>query len=166
MSFITDLFSGGASKLVDSVGNTLSKVITTKGEKMQLDNEIKKAEMDYQLELQKLSVDEKKAILGDIASARTREESIQESNNATKLGKNITSYLAIGASLLCFGLFYILIFDKEIQLKVDTEKKEIIIYVLGVLSALLTQIYGYYFGSSSGSAAKNNILSNQLNNKS
>lgn len=163
MSFLTDLFAGGASKLVDSVGSTLDKVITTKSEKMQLENEIKKAEMDYQLELQKLSVEERKMMYQDLSSARTREEVIQQSEHATKLGKNIASYLALGASILCFALFYILIFKSEM---LEGGKKDVVLYILGVLSALLTQIYSYYFGSSAGSAAKSQTLAAQLKQSS
>ena len=37
MGFLTELFAGGASTLVDSIGNTLDKITTTKEEKMQLD---------------------------------------------------------------------------------------------------------------------------------
>ncbi|MDP2114764.1 MAG: hypothetical protein Q8K69_11975 [Bacteroidota bacterium] len=55
MSFIKDLFSGGAYTLVDSVGKVLDNVITTKEEKMQLENEIRKSELQFQLDLKKLS---------------------------------------------------------------------------------------------------------------
>ncbi len=160
MSFITDLFSGGASKLVDSVGNTLDKVITTKAEKMQLDNEMQKAEMDYQIDLQKLSIEERQLMYQDTASARNREEVLSQSPTASKLGKNISSYLAIAGTVLCFAMFYILVFTK--QLDNDEGKKQIVMYILGVLSALLTQVYGYYFGSSAGSAAKSQTIDAQL----
>ncbi len=160
MSFITDLFSGGASKLVDSVGNTLDKVITTKAEKMQLDNEMAKAEMDYQEDMQKLSIEERQLMYADTASARQREIAIAQNPNATKLSKNITYYLAIAGTVLCFAMFYILIFTK--QLDNDDGKKQIVMYILGVLSALLTQVYGYYFGSSAGSAAKSQTIDQQL----
>lgn len=163
MSFITDLFSGGASKLVDSVGTALDKVITTKGEKMQLDNEIKKADLEFQLEMQKLSVEERRLVYQDTAGARTREITISTSANATKLSKNISSYLAIAATLLCFALFYIMIFNPTV---LKPEMEHIVIYILGVLSALLTQVYSYYFGSSTGSAAKSVTLENALNQKS
>jgi uncharacterized membrane protein len=159
MSFITDLFSGGASKLVDSIGTTLDKVITTKGEKMQLDNEIRKAEMDYQVEMQKLSIEERKLMYDDLSSARNREEVIQQSSSASKLGKNISSYLAIAATVLCFALFYIMIFRQK---DVPESQRQIVIYILGVLSALLTQVYSYYFGSSSGSAEKTKMIADQL----
>lgn len=160
MSLTSDLFSGGASKLVDSVGNTVDKVVAIPSEKIQLDNEIRKARMDYELEMQKLSVEERRMMYNDLSSARTREQTIQQSASASRLGKNVSSYLAIVATLLCFALFYILVFNREI---VSAESKDIIIYILGVLSALLTQVYSYYFGSSSGSADKTRVLENHLN---
>jgi hypothetical protein len=159
MSIITDLFSGGASKLVDSIGSTLDKVITTKGEKMQFDNEIKKAEMDYQLEMQKLSVEERQMMYQDLGSARNREEVLSQSPTASKLGKNISSYLAIAATVLCFAMFYILVFQRNLLADGD---RQIVVYILGVLSALLTQVYSYYFGSSAGSAAKSKTIDEQL----
>ena len=162
MSLTSDLFSGGASKLVDSVGNTVDKVVAIPSEKIQLDNEIIKARMDYELEMQKLSVEERRMMYNDLSSARTREQTIQQSASASRLGKNVSSYLAIVATLLCFALFYILVFNREI---VSAESKDIIIYILGVLSALLTQVYSYYFGSSSGSADKTRVLENHLNEK-
>ncbi|HET7819463.1 MAG TPA: hypothetical protein VFL70_09155 [Bacteroidia bacterium] len=160
MSLTSDLFSGATSKLVDSVGNTVNKVVATPSEKIQLDNEIRKAKMDYELEMQKLSIEERKMMYNDLSNARTREQTIQQSNTASKLGKNVSSYLAIVATVLCFALFYILVFNREI---VSAESKDIIIYILGVLSALLTQVYSYYFGSSSGSADKTRVLENHLN---
>jgi len=165
MSIITDLFSGGASKLVDSVGNVLGKVVTTKGDKMQLDNEIKKADMDFQVEMQKLSVEERQAAYQDMSSARTREETLSQSATATTLGKNISSYLAIAATVLCFAMFFILVFMPKLISAQDNQYKDIVIYILGVLSALLTQVYSYYFGSSTGSADKSRTLAQQLQQK-
>ena len=44
-------------------------------------------------------------------------------------------------------------------------QKDIVIYILGVLSAAVTQILGYYFGSSKGSADKTNALNAALQQK-
>lgn len=166
MPFLKELFSGGATKLVDSVGKVLDDVTTSKEERMQLELEERKAERQYEVEKRKLSVEEQALYLQDVSSARTRETAIQTSSSATKLGKNVGSYLAIAATLLCFGMFYILVFNKKLFYdadgNTDHEKKDIIIYVLGVLSALLTQIYSYYFGSSSGSADKGRMISDVL----
>jgi hypothetical protein len=43
----------------------------------------------------------------------------------------------------------------------DTQK-DIIIYILGVLSAAITQVLGYYFGSSKGSDDKSKSISEIL----
>ncbi len=155
MGFLTKLFGGGAANLVDSVGNVLDNVITTKEEKQKLENELYKARMQYEIDMRKLDVAEQKNIFDDKASARNRETAIQTSPGSTKLGKNVSSYLAILTTLLTFTLFYILVFKSE---TLENASKEIILYILGVLSAIITQIFSYYFGSSLGSAAKNDML--------
>jgi hypothetical protein len=162
MSFISDLFSGGASQLVDSVGKVLDNVVTTKEEKMTLENEMKKAEMQYQLDAKKLDIEEQEIYTKDTQDARGREKDIQSNVNATKLGKNISSYLAIGATFLCFSMFACELFIPDVF---NTNNKEMVFYVLGVLSTLLTQVYGYYFGSSAGSSAKSQTISQALDKK-
>lgn len=151
MSFIKDLFSGGANTLVDSVGKVLDNVITTKEEKLQLENEIRKSEMQFQLDLKKLSNEEQQMMLGDISSARQREVQIQSSEHATNMSKNVAPVLAFATTFLTMLFFYILVFKPD---SISENSKEIVLYILGVLSAILTQIYSYYFGSSAGSAAK------------
>ncbi|MEI6752976.1 MAG: hypothetical protein WCK78_07390 [Paludibacter sp.] len=155
MSFITDLFSGGAGKLVDSVGNVLDKVVTTKGEIMQQELEMKKAELQYQLDTKRLGVEEQKNVLQDIDSARQRSTVVETNVNASSLSKNIGSYLAITTTLLTFVLFYIVIFRNE---TIKAEVKDVVIYVLGVLSTILTQVFSFYFGSSQGSVDKSKII--------
>ena len=160
MSFLKNIFSGGASTLVDSVGKVLDNVVTTKEEKLQLENEIRKSEMQFQIDMKKLSNEEQQMILGDISSARQREVQIQTSEHATKLAKNIPPFLALGTTFITLMLFFILIFRPG---NVPEQSKEIILYILGVLSAILTQIYSYYFGSSAGSAEKSRTLAGLQN---
>ena len=155
MSFLQDLFSGGANTLVNSVGKVLDNVVTTKEEKMQLENEIRKSEMQFQLDLKKLSLEEQQMIIGDISSARQREVQVQTSEHATKLSKNVSPLLALGTVVITLALFYVLIFSPK---TVEGDSKDIVMYILGVLSAVLTQIYSYYFGSSAGSAAKSKTI--------
>ena len=157
MGFIQNLFSGGANTLVNSVGKVLDSVVTTKEEKMQLENEIKKSEMQFQLDLKRLSNEEQQMILGDISSARQREVQVQTSEHATKLSKNVSPMLALGTVVIVLGLFYVLIFSPS---TIVGDSKDIVMYILGVLSAVLTQIYSYYFGSSAGSAAKSQTIAN------
>ena len=156
MGFIQNLFSGGASQVINSVGSVLDKVITTKGEKMQLELEMKKADNQYTLDMANLSLEERKALLGDVASARTMNAAVQESANATQLAKNVSPILALGGTLLTFTLFGWLMFGTWDPR--DSDKKEIVLYVLGVLSGILSQVFGYYFGSSQGSADKSKSI--------
>lgn len=145
MRFLTDLFSGGAGKLVDSVGGVLDNLITSKEEVMQQDLELKKAEMQYQLELRRQGVEETKAFLADTDSARKRNAEVETSANASWLSKNISSFLAIFTTLLTFILFYIVIFRND---SINTDMKDVVVYLLGVLSTILTQVFSFYFGSS------------------
>jgi len=157
MGFLTELFSTGASTLVSSVGNVVDNLVTTKEEKMQLQNELVKSEQQFQVDMQKLSNDQQQMVYQDIDSARKREAAVQTSENATKLSKNVSPILALGATLITFVLFYLVIFQNN---KFDPSVKDIVVYILGVLSALLTQIFSYYFGSSQGSSDKNKSIQN------
>lgn len=155
MGLLKDLFSGGANTLVDSVGKVLDNVVTTKEEKMQLENEIRKSEMQFQLDLKKLSLEEQQMILGDMSNARQREIQMLNTANTTRLNRDLMPMMALGTILIVLALFYVLIFSPQI---IKSESKDIVMYILGVLSAVLTQIYSYYFGSSAGSADKSKTL--------
>ncbi|MCW5198940.1 hypothetical protein VU07_02805 [Desulfobulbus sp. F4] len=70
------------------------------------------------------------------------------------LAKNIHSLLAVGIISLTFLMYwYVINLDKA-----DDKLKDIIIYILGALTATSTQVVSYYFGSSSGSANKSKTL--------
>ena len=96
----------------------------------------------------------------DRASARNREAQVATSADAPTINKIILPVLAIGTLVLSFVLFYIVAFDNDL---VTTRNKDVIIYILGVLSAIDTQIVGYYFGSSSGSTQTRAFLENMVN---
>lgn len=92
----------------------------------------------------------------DRASAREREIEISTSDKAPLINKIVTPVLALGVVSLAFALFGVLLF-----IEVKPEAKDILIYVLGVLSAAVTQILSYYFGSSQGSKDKSELLKDQ-----
>ncbi|MDD2798444.1 MAG: hypothetical protein PHV20_07625 [Bacteroidales bacterium] len=155
MSFLSNLLGGGAGKLVDSVGNTLDKLTTSKEEVLQIEQELKKAEMQYRLEMQHLTIEEQKASFADTDSARKRSAEVETNVNASWLSKNVSALLATGTTILTFILFYLLIFQPNV---VSDKAKDIIIYVLGVLSAIITQVFSFYFGSSQGSVDKGRTI--------
>jgi hypothetical protein len=104
---------------------------------------------DAAMKLREIDLKEIEAHAKDRDSARNRETAIATSDKAPMLNKLVTPILALGVVGLSFILFSILIF-----VDVKPEAKDILIYILGVLSAAVTQILSYYFGSSQGSKDK------------
>ena len=61
MGVLNKLFSGGASKLVDSVGSILDDVITTDDEKLEAKRKLKELILNHEAQLQKNVTDRWKA---------------------------------------------------------------------------------------------------------
>ena len=89
----------------------------------------------------------------DRQDARNREIQLATNDSVPFINKIVTPVLALGVVTLSFILFAVLIF-----VNVTPEAKDILIYILGVLSAAVTQILSYYFGSSQGSKDKSNEI--------
>lgn len=160
-NFLTSLFSSGASTLVTAVGDAIDKVVTSDEEKKELDNEINKATMQYQLQMATLGVQETQAYLADTASARDNQSRVQESEHASWMAKNVHSVLAIGIISLTFFMYWYIVFSgdgKSSILAQRPEMKDVIIYILGALTTVATQVVSYFFGSSTGSADKSKAL--------
>ena len=103
-----------------------------------------------QAEITKLEIEAK-----DRDSARKRETEIATSDKAPLINKVIAPCLAafvIGASFLTF---WILFFSVS---PIDPSRKDILIYILGVLSAMDVQIMNYYFGTSEGSTRASQLF--------
>jgi len=120
------------------------------------------AQMEHEEELLKLRLEEDKLglvelelRLKDTDSARDREVQISTSDKAPLLNKIVTPVLALSILLLTFVLFGVVMFNDT---PVEASRKDILIYILGVLSAIASQIVSYYFGSSAGSKEKTEAL--------
>jgi len=127
---------------------------------------VQMAQMEHEEELLRLRIEENKLDLAelemrlkDVDSARDRETAIATSKDAPLLNKIVTPLLALGLLTLTFVLFGVVMFDNT---PVESSRKDILIYVLGVLSAIATQIVSYYFGSSQGSKDKADQLREAL----
>lgn len=145
--------------ILDIGGKIIDKLWPNPAEAEQA--KLKLFELQQSGELAKMANDAEitKAYLADVNSARNREAQVATSESAPYLNKVITPLLAIGVLVATFGLFSFVLFDKG---AIDPTRKDILIYVLGVLSAIATQIVAYYFGSSKGSADKNTAIDNLL----
>ena len=122
------------------------------------------AKAKAQLDLAKLAQDgqlaQLQAEIADLDSARKREMAVATSENAPYINKIVTPVLAMSILIATFILFGLVMFAQGV---IDNTRKDIIIYVLGVLSAISTQIVSYYFGSSKGSTDKNVAIDKILN---
>lgn len=133
---------------------------------------LKKYEMEHEEELLKLRLEDDKldleitqAFLADTQSAREREVQVARDPNASPLAKNTPPILALSAVLLTFLLFAAVVFSDFLK-RPDIEKqKDILLYILGVFSAISTQIISYYFGSSEGSKRKTEQLDTFIKNR-
>lgn len=143
MSWLSDIIGGGVKEVIEGVGETVDRFVTTDKEREEL--EISKS---------RLNLETFQAEVADRSSAREREIRVNESQSAGWLSKNISSLLAIGCLLLTFFMFYKVFY---VNSEID-KNKDVIIYILGVLSAISTQIISYYFGSSMGSKTKTEML--------
>jgi hypothetical protein len=120
------------------------------------------AQMEHEEELLKLRLEEDKLDLAELEmrlkdtnDARVRETQIVTSDKAPLLNKLITPILALGLLGITFTLFGIVLFQAS---PIDPSRKDILIYILGVLSAVATQVVSYYFGSSQSSKDKTDAM--------
>ena len=145
--------------ILDIGGKIIDRLIPDPTAKAQAQVELLKLEQSGELAKMANDTEITKAYLSDVASARDRESQVATSDSAPYLNKIITPVLALGVLIATFGLFGFVLFDKG---TIDPTRKDILIYVLGVLSAIATQIVAYYFGSSKGSSDKNQAIDNLL----
>lgn len=146
MNFLKNLFAGKGSEIIESVGEVADKFITTKHEKDQFNAEVQEKLNAHIATMEAEATKQLEATMKDMDSARNRELQIAISDKAPLINKIVTPILAIGLIVLTFTMFYMVLF-KDMK---GTEK-DIVIYILGVLSAVTTQVCQYYFGSSIGS---------------
>ena len=169
LPIIQPLLSNGLNLVANAVMAKGKKVVEEKlGVELKPDMspedlaKIQIAQMEHEEELLKLRLEEDKldlaelqARLKDTNDAREREVQIANSDKAPLINKIVTPVLALSILMLTFVLFGVVMFDDT---PVEASRKDILIYVLGVLSAIASQIVSYYFGSSQSSKDKTDAL--------
>jgi hypothetical protein len=114
--------------------------------------------LKIRLDTDRLNLNELTIRLADTSSARQRELDL-EKTNAQSLAKLTPTILALGATLfvLCTLALFVVFGKLDVGGKPILDR-DILLYVAGVFSAILSQIFNYYFGSSSGSKEKSQTL--------
>ena len=169
VSILTPLLGNGLNLVANAV-MAKGKTYVEKTLGVELKNEmspedlarVQIAQMEHEEELMRLRIEDDKLdlaelqmLLKDTNDARQREVQIANSDKAPLLNKIVTPVLALSILLLTFVLFGVVMFNDT---PVEASRKDILIYVLGVLSAIASQIVSYYFGSSQGSKDKSDAL--------
>ena len=118
------------------------------------------AEYEFKLEFKKLDLEEQKAFLADVQGARQREVEITK---VTGKRDALQFCLAIfGVSAPVFLIIYL------IKWGMPTMSAEMAFLVGGFIGIIIGEyktIFGYFFGSSRGSAEKTNLLQDELKKK-
>jgi len=168
-AIITPLLGNGLNLVANAVLAKGKKVVEEKlGVELKPDMspedlaKIQIAQMEHEEELLKLRLEEDRLDLAELEmrlkdtnDARVRETQIVTSDKAPLLNKLITPILALGLLGITFTLFGIVLFQAS---PIDPSRKDILIYILGVLSAVATQVVSYYFGSSQSSKDKTDAM--------
>lgn len=105
---------------------------------------VKKIDADFNAKMKELDIDLERIAAGDRDSARRREMSV---------GDHTPKVLAAGITLGFFGcLFWMFVYG------VPKNGNEALLLMLGALQTAFTGVIAYYFGSSSGSKAKTDLM--------
>lgn len=146
---IKNLFTGGASKIIETVSETVDKFVMTKEEKEAAKLELEKA-INSHIEAMEVEATKQMEIQAkENDSARQREIDIATSDKAPMLNKIISPLLALLILGSTFLFWYIMIFKD-----INKDKEILVSGVIGSLTTLSMGVVGYYFGSSIGSANK------------
>lgn len=110
---------------------------------------LKDAEYEFKLKMKELDVAEDRLAYEDIKSARDRHVAVRDKTPA------VLSYIATSLWLLILTALF---FVDDLPILQTSERMQILMYILGATSALVSMAYSFYLGSSSGSAEKSKTI--------
>ncbi len=132
MGWLTDLFSAGTAKLVDSVGDAIDKCSTTEEEKLRLRNQLETTINSFkEAQLQAIAQQELEL------SKRHAADMMSDSWLSKNIRPLALAFLTIATVLLAYLTIFIL----------DESSVELIKPWQNLLTVLLGGTYAFYFGS-------------------
>lgn len=140
IKWLTELFSDPATDIITGIGDTAKKFITTDQDRMAFELEQQKAAF----ELKKLTLIAEEKYFEDIQSAR----------EMYKADSSIQKILALLFTVSFFGFMIFLLFMLQ-KTTLPPAQENLIFTMFGAVSGIMVTIIGFYFGSSKGSADKN-----------
>jgi len=157
-NFITNLFAGGGSKIIETITNTIDEFTLSKEEKETLKIKLIESTNTHLQIMEQEATKQMDIEAKEMDSARKREIEIATSSEAPTLNKIITPLLALLVLGSTFIFWYIIIFKD-----LDKSKEILISGIIGSLTTISMGVIGYYFGSSIGSHNKQTQLDKMVN---
>lgn len=133
MSWFTEIVSGGVDKVVDSIGGAIDRVVTSDHERLQMQNELVKIQLDAAREAQRMEL-EADAKIEDEVTKRWQADSSSDDPLAKKVRPFSLIYLIIVVTLLS-------VMDGNAWGFVVKEA------YIDLFQTLLMLVFGAYFGS-------------------
>lgn len=163
MGILSNIFSGGASELVKTVGGVIDNLTTSKEEKeaakLALQKEINRHAETMDAEANKVY----EAELRDTQSARDANARIQESDKASWWAKN-TAYLLDVFIGLIWGLITFFLVARALHLA-ETIQVDLtaVLSIYSTVTAIFMVCLNFHRGTSAGSAAKQKQIDRMVN---
>jgi hypothetical protein len=162
---LTDRLNSNADSLVDAVAAALGNAGSSDEERKAFDGELAKAALQYEVAMAGMGVQERLADVADLDSARKYQTQVQTDKDASWLARNVQPMLAVAIMGLTFIMFTFVIYGSTTQGFINSNSKDIVIYILGALTTVATQVVSYFFGSSTGSADKSKTIQQIMDKK-
>jgi len=137
--WLADLLGGQATSIITGIGDTAKKFITTDQDRMAFELEQQKASF----ELKKLLLTAEEKYFEDTKSAR----------EMYKADSSIQKILALLFTVSFFAFMVFLLFMLK-DAALPPAQENLIFTMFGAIAGIMVTIIGFYFGSSKGSADK------------
>jgi hypothetical protein len=166
-NYITNKVDGNSTSLIEAVKKNIGTSPGSDEEKKEHKLEMEKAQMQYDLDIMRVGGQAEEGDRLVRADDSKHDLDNQESDNQGWLEKNIHPVLSISIVFLTFCIYAFILSGGNGNgiMSNQSGMKDIVIYILGALTTVATQVVSYYFGSSSSSAVKNKALTKALINK-
>lgn len=158
MGLLTNILSGGAEKLIGTVGSVVDNLVTSKEEKEALKIELQKEINRHTEATAAEATKQMEAELKDVQDARDANVKIQESDKATWWAKNTAYFLDVFLGLI-WGFVTVFLVMKAMRLVEAVQVDLTAIYgIYSTITATFMISLNFHRGSSRGSQEKQKKL--------
>ena len=159
MGFINKLLSGGATKLVDSVGNAVDRLVTSDEERLQLKNELKKISSEYEKEMKRLEIEEER-VRNEELEIRSR-IIMAEINSKDKFVRIVRPIVILSGVVII--LYLTVLYSLPMLFGVHMEISDGLLAICKYYLAIWSPCTTVYIGARSYEKSKGNENSNSQN---